>query len=219
MSPCRTLQWRKPGALDPGAGEQQHVERQVDAEPALQGRAEHFQDAAGAGAEIEQRTERPVGQRVADRALDRLVGDMELADAVPLRGVGAEIVLRRRGPRGAHRREPVAVARDHRVLRVELRDQGAGELGRAAGFGQPEERPGALAEALDQPGLDQKLEMARDARLRLPQDLGQVGHRQLGLAEQHQDAQARFLAGRLEGRVEGVEWQVGRNAHGKWPIT
>ena len=181
--------------------------------------AEHFQDAAGAGAEIEQRAERPVGQRVADRGLDRLVGDMKLADAVPLRGVGTEVVLRRSRPRGAHRREPVAVARHHRVIRVELRDQGAGELGRAARFGQPEERPGALAEALDQPGLDQQLEMARDARLRLPQDLRQVGNRQFGLAEQDQDAQACFLAGSLEGRVEGVEWQVGRTAHGKWPIT
>ena len=55
-------------ALDAGAGEQQHVERQVDAEPALEVGAEHFQDAAGAGAEIEQRAERLVGERIADRA-------------------------------------------------------------------------------------------------------------------------------------------------------
>ena len=61
--------------------------------------------------------------------------------------------------------------------------------------------------------------MARDARLRLPQNLGEVGHRQFGLGQQHQDAQARFLAGRLEGGVEGVELQVGRTAHGKYPIT
>ena len=158
-------------------------------------------------------------ERIADRALDRLVGDMELADAIPLRGVRAEIILRRRGARGPHRREPVAVARDHRILGVEPGDQLARELGAAAAFGQAEERPGALAEALDQPGLGQELEMARDARLRLPQDLGEVGHRQFGLGQQHEDAQARFLAGRLERGIEGIEFQVGRTAHGKYPIT
>ena len=138
------------GALEAGARQQQHVERQIDAEPALDDRAEQFQHAAGAGAEIEQRAERPVGERVADRVLDRLVGDMQLADAVPLRGVRAEVVLRGGGARGPHRGEPLAVARDRRVVGVELRDQRARELGAAAAFGQAEERPGALAEALDQ---------------------------------------------------------------------
>ena len=70
-------------------------------------------------------------------------------------------------------------------------------------LGQAEERPGALAEALDQPGLGQQLEMARDARLRLAQDLGEIGDGQFGLGQQRQDAQARLLAGGLERRVEG----------------
>ena len=56
-------------ALDAGAGEQQHVERKIDAETALEIGPEHFQDAAGAGAEIEQRAERPLRQRLADRVL------------------------------------------------------------------------------------------------------------------------------------------------------
>ena len=59
--------------------------------------------------------------------------------------------------------------------------------------------------------------MARDARLRLPQDLGEVGHRQLGLGQQHQDAQARFLAGRLERGVEGVELAGGQNR--SWEVS
>ena len=98
-----------------------------------------------------------------------------------------------------HRGEPLAVARDGRVGGIEPRDQRARQLGAAAVLGEPEERPGALAEALDQPGLDQQLEMARDARLRLAQDVGEVGDGQFGLGQQRQDAQARFLAGRLEG--------------------
>ncbi len=131
----------------------------------------------------------------------------------------AEIGLRRVGARAAHRGEPFAVAHHDRILRIEPRHQRAGKLGAAAGLGQPEERPGAFAEALDQAGLDQQLEMARDARLRLAQDVGEVGDGQLGLGHQRQDAQPRRLARRLEGGVEGVERQVGsRVIHGINPI-
>ena len=40
--------------------------------------------------------------------------------------------------------------------------------------------------------------MARDARLRLAEDVDQLGDRQLGLGQQRQQAQPRLLAGRLE---------------------
>ena len=56
--------------------------------------------------------------------------------------------------------------------------------------------------------------MARDARLRLAQDVGEVGDRQLGLGQQRQDAQARRLAGGLERAVEVRERKVGRTGHG-----
>ncbi len=99
--------------LDARARQQQHVERKVDAETALQVRAEHFQDTPGAGAEIEQRTNRPIGQCIADRGFDCLVGDVQLADAIPLRGVRAEVILRCGRSRGPDGSEPVTVARDH----------------------------------------------------------------------------------------------------------
>ena len=66
----------------------------------------------------------------------------------------------------------------------------------AAALAQAEERPGALAEALDQAGLGQQPQMARDARLRLAQDVGEVGDGELGLGEQREDAQPRRLARR-----------------------
>ena len=144
-------------ALQPVARQQQHVERQIEAEPALDLGAEQFEHAAGAGAEIQERAERLVGERGADRVLHRLIGDMQLADAVPLGGMRAEIGLRGGGARRPHRGEPLAVARDGRVGRIEPVEQRAGDLGAAAMLGQPEEGPGALAEALDQPGLGQKL--------------------------------------------------------------
>ena len=123
---------------------------------------------------------------------------MQLADAVPFRGVAAEIVLRRRGAGGAHCREPLAVAGDDRIGGIEPGDQDcARAVGRAAALAEAEERPAALAEALDQPGFGQQPQMAGDARLRLPKNFGEVGNRQFGLRQQRQQAQARGLAGSL----------------------
>ena len=51
--------------------------------------------------------------------------------------------------------------------------------------------------------------MARDARLRLAEDVGQILDRQFGLGQQRQDAQARRLAGRLQRGIEGVEAELG----------
>ncbi len=87
------------GAVEPRARQRQHVERQIEAEAALDVAGEQFEHAPGAGAEIEQRADRPVGERRPDRLFDRGVGDMELADAVPFGGVAAEIILRRGGAR------------------------------------------------------------------------------------------------------------------------
>ena len=60
--------------------------------------------------------------------------------------------------------------------------------------------PAPLAEALDQAGLGQKLQVAADARLALAQDLGQVLDVELAGGEQHEDAQARRLGRGLERR-------------------
>ena len=90
------------GALQPVARQEQHVEREVETEPALDLRTVQFEHAPGAGAEVEQRAERFAGKRGADRGFDRVVGDVQLADAVPFRGVGAEVGLRRGGARLPH---------------------------------------------------------------------------------------------------------------------
>ena len=132
---------------------------------------------------------------------------------------GAEISLRRGGAGLAHRGEPGAVARDRRIGGIEPLQQRARHRGAAAMLGQAEEGPGALAEALHQPGLGQKPQMARDARLRLAQDVGEVGDGQLGLGQQRQHAQARLLARRLEGRIEGIETEPVLGRHmGHFPL-
>ncbi len=99
----------------------------------------------------------PSAARIA--CLDRGVGDMQLADAVPFGGVAAEIILRGGGARGAHRGQPLAVASNDRIVGVEPRDQGAGDVGGAAALAEAKEGPGSLAMALHQPCLGQEPQM------------------------------------------------------------
>ena len=85
----------QPRAFQPCARQRQHVERHVDAEPALDLGPEQFEHAARSGAEIEEGADRPVGERCLDRALDRRIRDVEPSDAVPFGRVRGKIALRR----------------------------------------------------------------------------------------------------------------------------
>ncbi len=107
--------------------------------------------------------------------------------------VAAEERARDIRPRLLHRFEPFEIARDDIVLRRDEGDEAPGESGGRAGVGDPVERPGPLAQALQQAGLDQHLEVAGDARLALAQDCRQVADRQLASRAQGQDAKPRRL--------------------------
>jgi hypothetical protein len=167
------------GTLQPVAREQQHVERKIEAKPALDLPAEQFEHTARTGAEIEQRAERLVGKRGTDRLLDRIVGHMQFADAIPFGGVRAKISLRGGGAGLPHGGEPRAVARDGLIGGIEALDQRACNFGPSAMLGQTKKGPRALAEAFDKTGFGEKLEMARNARLRLAQDVGEIGNGEL----------------------------------------
>ena len=118
------------------AKQQQHVERQVDAEVrTFEIRPEHFQQdaaSAGAGDRAASGTACPASaSRIAPSTPASSVTCEALRMRIPeSRGVRAEIILRRLRPRRAHRSEPLAVAVDHRVFGIEPRDQRARELGR-----------------------------------------------------------------------------------------
>src|SRR5439155_26718809 len=106
----------------------------------------------------------------------------------------AEIGLRRGSARGAYRCETSAITHHDRVGRIEPRGQRLRDVGNAAALTQTIEGPASFTEAVDETCLGQQLEMARDARLRLAQDLGEVGDRKVGFGEQRENAQARAFA-------------------------
>ncbi len=203
----------EPGTIEPRARQRQHVERQIEAEPALDLRPEQLEHAAGAGAEIEQRAHRRRRQRRGDRLLDRRVGDMQLADAVPLGGVAAKVSLGCGGPLRAYGGEPFAIAGERRILRVEASNELARQLGRPAPLPEAEECPRSFTEAFDQPGLGQEPQVARNAWLRLAQNFSEVRDGKLGLPEQSENPQPRGFAGRLQRAVERLELKVGSVGH------
>ncbi len=198
----------QPGTVEVGAGDGEHLERLVEAESVLDPRAEELEHPPGAGSEVEHRAVRLAGQGGDDRLLDPLVGDVQAADPVPAGGVPGEVLPRRLRPLGAHRAQPLAVVGDRRVGGVEVGQRPADDASARPDVGEAEERPRPLRRAGHQAGLGEQLEVARDARLRLAQDLGEVRHGELGLGQQRQDPQPGRLPGRLQGLVEGVERQA-----------
>ena len=114
---------------------------EIEAERARGAGAEQFEDAAGAGAEIDEKIERPLAQRRVHGRFDVALGDMQRADLVPLAGMGLEIGLGRFGARLLHGGGPGAIAGEREVARVEAGDDGVGERRFGAGLGQAEEHP------------------------------------------------------------------------------
>ena len=98
------------------------------------------------------------------------------------------------------------------VRAVERLEQGSEDRSRRTMVCKVEERPRALAVTLDEPGLHKELEVPRDARLRLPEDVGEVGHGELTLAQQGEHAEASLLGSRPQHRQDLVE--IGRARFG-----
>src|SRR5262249_1118948 len=90
------------GALKPVARKQQHVERKIESEAALDFRAEQFEHASRSGPQVKQGAERPVGECGADGFLDRMVGHVQFSDTVPRGGVCAKIGVCSCGARLPH---------------------------------------------------------------------------------------------------------------------
>ena len=192
-------------ALHVGARHREHGVAGVDAGGALGARRDELEDLSGTGAEIEHGAQRLVAEHVEDGGLDRRLAGMQRAQPVPLRRELGEEALRGGRALRPHEGEALAVGADDAVVAVERRDDAARDIGLRRRLREAVERPGALAMAGDHAALDHHLEMARDARLRLAEDFGEVGDGQFAARQERQDAQARLLAGRAQHREHGIE--------------
>ena len=148
-------------------------------------------------------TKRPSGrsaERAIDRAFDLAFGDVERADLVPDLGMAGEIAVGRFGALGANgfgpRRiggEPAPAVGCVRPI-VDKREQGLDPIG----LRERQEHPAAFLAALEHSRVGENLEVARHARLALPEHLRQFADRQLHHPQQRQDAQPGRIGKRLE---------------------
>ena len=185
--------------LQLGTRDAQHGKALVERDDPLSPFGEEFRHSPGAGADIEQATERLAAERLGEFGFDRIVGRMQASQFVPVMRVVGEIGLCRAfavladfgefaavlcaflgeiAVRGLRLDEQVG---DCPAQRRRLARTGAGT----------QEHPAALAAALGKAGVAQYPDVARDARLALAEHLRDFAHRKLHRAEQAHDPEAR----------------------------
>ena len=161
--------------------------------------AEQLDHPPGAGADIDQPPDRPAAERLVDRLFDLAFGDVERADLVPHLGVAGEIAVGGLGALGADglgaRRvggeQPLRRRVGPAVDEVEhWRD--------ALAFAERQEHPASLLAPLEHAGIGEDLQMPRNTRLALAENLRQLAHRQLHQPQQRDDPQAGRIGKRLD---------------------
>ena len=85
---------------------------------------------------------------------------MQRADLVPACRIGREIFGGAVLTLALHRRKPLEIALDLRIIGADAGNQPQHEVTRIVEIRQAEERPRPLLVAADQPGLQEQLEMA-----------------------------------------------------------
>ena len=168
--------------------------RLVDADGLLDLGRQHFEQPAGAGADVEQAA-RADRQVMGKRALDLAVGDVQGAQFVPALGIVAEEAHRGGLAALLQGVEPGAVGGDAGVLGIEPAHELAHQGGIVAGSHEAEAGELGFAETLEQARFDQEFQMTRHARLALPQHVDVVADRQVLARRQRQDAQPRVFGG------------------------
>ena len=179
MSPWRSSKPVQPGLRRVTPRDVQHLLGEIEADGALHPVGQQGQHAPGARTQVDQAAERPGAHRLQHRTLDRGLLDIEAAQLVPAGGVAGEIGRRGVGALAAHLLQPLGVAADQQVIGRDLGQRLVEHRAARAVGGQAVEHPGAVRETFGQAGLGQELQMARDTRLALVQNLAQFHHRQL----------------------------------------
>jgi hypothetical protein len=123
---------------------------------------------------------------------------MQAPDLVPFGRTAAEIGLRLLGARSLQRREPRRIPGKNGIVRSGCSKQFAHQSDAPALLPQPEISPGAFLIAIDERNLGQKLQVPGNARLRLPENFGEIGHGEIAGGKQRKETHARRLARRLQ---------------------
>ncbi|MNL45050.1 hypothetical protein D3C87_1676650 [compost metagenome] len=130
---------------------------------------------------------------------------METAKFIPFRSVAAEIGLGTFSPLMLDGRKPFAIANQNRVIIGRSSKQRLDQRSSRTVLRQAEVSPGSFLIAVDQRVFVEKLQVAGDTRLRLPENFGQVGYRQVALCQQGEQPEACRLPDRLQNVNQSIE--------------
>ena len=203
--------------LQLGARDAQHVEALVERDDPLGAVGEQLRHPPRPGTDIEHFAQLFVAQRGQQVLLDQLVWAVQLAQLVPLFGMAGEIGLGAGFARGADRGElaPVFGTSCGEILVLGLggrqhpRDRFADRRAAFAPDPGAQEHPGPLAVTLGEARIAQYADMARNARLALPQHLRQFANGKLHSRQQPHDPQPGRVGKRPHDRLD---------PHGEWDI-
>ncbi|MNS87963.1 hypothetical protein D3C72_1219210 [compost metagenome] len=181
-----------------GTRHRQHVTAGIDADRAAIDAAQKLQDTAGAGAQIEKRIDRRGAHQLQERAFHGLVTDMQATQLVPGGSIAAEIILRPLRPHPLDSGKPFTVTLENGIRRRRGAKQLPNDARRFAILPQTEIGPCAFLITLDKPLFRQKLEVTGDTRLRLAEDFGKIGNRQIACRQKRKQAKACRLTRRFQ---------------------
>ena len=191
-------------AVEIGPRDRQHVMRQVQAFRVLCMRSEKGQHAASAGAQVDQTFKSAIADLMQDRGIDIGFRIMERAQPIPRLGDIGKVGFGGDRALAAHILERRRVLSKRGGGQIEFGEQGiqnpTGPVFRPRAI----EHPGPFRQPLDQAAIGQGLQMMRQTRLTLIQNLDQLTHGQIAAPQERENAQSRWLAGRLQGVNQSV---------------
>ena len=202
------------GAIEIGPGDRQHVTAGIDTDAAPVKPLEELENAPGARAEIEEGIDRLGADHPGKPCFHLRLADMETTHRIPFRSVAAEIGLRLVRADLLERAQTLVVTGEDCIGRFGGIEKLAGERDGRAALAQPEERPGAFLVAVDQSGFRQQLQMARNARLGLAENIGEIRDGQVAMRQQREQAKACRFARRLQDLHDVVQSEFLHVAHG-----
>ena len=123
---------------------------------------------------------------------------MQPAQRVPFSGIAGEIILCALRARLLQRLQAPVVPLENRIAAIGRGQDRAHQRYVSALPAQPEIGPGAFLVAIDQPGFAEQLQMPGNARLRLAEDLGQIGDGQIAGRKKEKKPQTRGFPRRLQ---------------------
>ena len=175
--------------------------------PWLIRRGQQFQHPPGAGADVEQPAGIVLRHQRKQRGLDLGGRQVQRPHLIPIGTLAAKTFRRHAGAFGQHAGSLAAVGLQDLVVLRQPRNQVARQSARlAVGEGEPDIRP--LTHAVQQAAVAQQLQVAREARLRLAKDLGELRDAECAAAGQRQQAEA--------GRFRGGSQAGQQGFHGLW---